>query len=674
MKALVPGLCLGFLFFTASAQKPPIKFGDVPMENLTMKSYPKDTSASAVVLADYGESTIFYQQNVGFSLSFERIKRIKILKKDGLEWANLTIALYKSGNTDEKLTGLKGITYNLENGKVVESKLKNDGIFKENYDANTDLMKVTCPNVREGSVVEISYKVNSEFLSNFQDWDFQTSIPIILSEYRARIPDFFHYDKYMQGYVSLTVADESMAPASIVINGFERSGGGLRSSVQSEATSDKIDFREARYRWVATEVPAFRPEPFMTSLSNYVSRINFELSFVQFPNQPMKRYMGSWKDINDTFSDNPDFGGEVTGNGFLKKTVEEVTAGVATDEEKIVAISNYVKQNMLWDGNQRRYPVSPLRKVFESKKGNSAEINLLLASMLEKANISVRPVLLSTRDHGFLREGIPVSTQFNYVICVAKVKDKAFLLDGTEKLLPSGMLPERCLNGLGLAISKEGFEWVPLNPKFKTRVVTSADLTLSTNGELAGKLKIDGNGYAALRKRKKYLLDGEKEYLKNFIGSHLWEIKTSEIQNAKDIQNNFIETHDLVVNENMTSAGEIIYLDPFISNAIRANPFKSEQREYPVDFGSPSEETFLFKLTLPENYSVDEIPKSKVMILPENGAKYIYNVVQNGNQVSITSMFQINKSLFSQTEYPHLREFYNQMMAKQAEQIVLRRK
>lgn len=41
---------------TAEAQKPPIKFGDVPIEQLKMKRYEKDTSASAVVLADYGES------------------------------------------------------------------------------------------------------------------------------------------------------------------------------------------------------------------------------------------------------------------------------------------------------------------------------------------------------------------------------------------------------------------------------------------------------------------------------------------------------------------------------------------------------------------------------------------------------------------------------------------
>ena len=40
--------------FILQAQKPPIKFGDVPIDQLKMTTYDKDSSASAVILADYG--------------------------------------------------------------------------------------------------------------------------------------------------------------------------------------------------------------------------------------------------------------------------------------------------------------------------------------------------------------------------------------------------------------------------------------------------------------------------------------------------------------------------------------------------------------------------------------------------------------------------------------------
>lgn len=672
MRTLILCLIAGTIHSTAFTQKPTIKFGDVSKEQVLMTSYDKDSTASAVILADYGTSVISYRQNIGFSLDFERITRIKILRKEGLSWADFTIALYKSGADDEKLSGLKAVTYNLEGGKVVETKLKNDGIFRENYDANHDLIKVTCPNVKEGSVIEITYKVNSPFLFNFQDWSFQTTIPTITSEYRAQIPEYFSYDKYMQGYVPLDVADETREANSIRLTSMERTTS--RYTVQSTASTDQIDYQEFRYRWVANNVPAFKAEPYMTSAGDYISKINFELSYIKYPNEPVKQIMGSWADINKTMAENENFGGEVTGNGFLKKTVEEITAGMASPEDKIAAVSNYVKQNVSWDGNQRMFPSATMRKVLDNKKGNSADINLMVASMLEKAGIQVFPVLLSTRSNGLLRSTIPVVSQFNYVICLAKVNDKSYLLDATEKLLPTGMLPERCLNGNGFAVSKQGFQWVPLDPKFKTRYVTSGDFTLSESGELLGKLKVDCNGYAALQNRKKYLLDGEAEYLKDFIGTHAWEVKSTTIENAKEIQNNFTQEHDLVISENMVLAGDVIYLDPFLLTSQKENPFKSEKREYPVDFGSPMEETFHLKLTLPQNYVIDELPQSKVITMPENAARFIYNVAQTGNQITVTSMFHINKSLFTQLEYPTLREFYSQVVAKQAEQIVLKKK
>ncbi|MDQ2657725.1 MAG: transglutaminase-like domain-containing protein, partial [Bacteroidota bacterium] len=424
---------------------------------------------------------------------------------------------------------------------------------------------------------------------------------------------------------------------------------------------------------VANDVPAFKPEPYMTSVNDYIAKINFELSFIKYPNQPIKKIMGSWSDINKTMSENENFAAQITGNGFLKKTVEEISGNMVSEEEKIAAITNYVKQNIAWDGHERVYS-SQFRKVLESKKGNSADINLLLGSMLEKAGIAVKPVLLSTRSNGLLRIAAPVVSQFNYVICLAKAGDKTYLLDATERLLPIGMLPQRCLNGKGFAVSKDGFEWVSLDTKMKTKSVTSVVFDLDPAGELTGTLKVDCNGYEALRNRKKYLLDGEAEYLKDFIGSHAWNVTSTTIENAKEIHSNFTQKHELVVNENMIVAGDVIYIDPFIYSGQKENPFKSEVRNYPVDFGSPMEDTFYLKLTLPDGYAIDELPESKIIAMPENAARYIYNVGLAGNVLTVTSMFHINKGMFTQLEYPYLREFYNQIVAKQAEQIVLKKK
>jgi len=108
----------------SSCQKTKMKFGQIDQDNLAMTIYDKDTSASAVVLGDYGDVTFHYVQAEGsWYINFTRHRRIKIFKKSGYEWANHQILLYNEGNLSENVSALKGFTYNLVDGKIEQEKL-----------------------------------------------------------------------------------------------------------------------------------------------------------------------------------------------------------------------------------------------------------------------------------------------------------------------------------------------------------------------------------------------------------------------------------------------------------------------------------------------------------------------------------------------------------------------
>ena len=115
-------------------------------------------------------------------------------------------------------------------------------------------------------------------------------------------------------------------------------------------------------------------------------------------------------------------------------------------------------------------------------------------------------------------------------------------------------------------------------------------------------------------------------------------------------------------------------MNPFIVGQISGNPFKLETREYPVDFGAPFDEVYIIKVKLPAGYSVDEMPKPKVLLLPGNAAKYVMSSALNGDAVTVTSTLSVNKTMFTSDEYQGLREFYSQVVAKQTEQIVIKKK
>jgi hypothetical protein len=120
MKILIAGPIMAFVVTSAFAQSSPIKFGEIPMEDMKMTIYEKDPSASAVVLVDYGKTTGFM---------YERHVRIKILNKEGLGWADASVPLFGNG----RVQNLKASTYNLVDGKIVETEMSKDGVFREDY-------------------------------------------------------------------------------------------------------------------------------------------------------------------------------------------------------------------------------------------------------------------------------------------------------------------------------------------------------------------------------------------------------------------------------------------------------------------------------------------------------------------------------------------------------------
>lgn len=627
------------------AQKSPARFGDIPLTDLNMTTYDQDTTASAVVLFDYGQS--YVTVNAGTPMiNIERHTRIKILKKEGLDWANGSILTYHEGTEEEKIIGLKATAYNREGGKVVETKMGKESIFKEKFNRSWNRQKFTIPNVKVGSVIEYTYKKSSEFIANFPNWSFQKKIPTRYSEYWAMFPKIFKFQQYMQGYVPITTYE----------------------------VNEQMYFGESvvAHHWISKNVPAFSEEEYMTTEDDFISQINFALALIDLPERTIE-IMGTWKKLNDDLLDSDSFGGVLKGAGFLKDQVEQLTGGMTDPTQKIIAISDWVKANVTWDG-EMDYLADPLKRVVEKKKGTVGDVNLLFASMLQKAGLAVDMVLLSTRDHGFIREAYPMRRQFNYVICQVRLDGKTLLLDATEKYLPYDILPSRCLNGKGLVISSTNSNWVDITTRGKARTVVSADLVLYGSGELKGKLQYNRDGYDAQSARETYFDKGEEKYVKDFLSSKSWNVGKSEFIDMKDLTKQARESHEVSIAEHANVAGDVIYINPFVATQMMENPFKPETRKYPINFGMAVEKTYMCKITLPEGYQIDEMPQNKLLALPGAAGRYTYNITQMGNVINVTSTFIVSRVLFSQDEYKPLREFYGQVVAKQAEQIVLKKK
>ena len=113
----------------------------------------------------------------------------------------MEIRLYTNGEAEEELENLKAVTYNLENGKVVETKLEiKSAVFKDKINKNLVIKKFTFPNIKEGSIIEYEYTLKSDFIFNLQPWEFQGEYPRLWSEYNVAMPSFYNYVTLTQGY------------------------------------------------------------------------------------------------------------------------------------------------------------------------------------------------------------------------------------------------------------------------------------------------------------------------------------------------------------------------------------------------------------------------------------------------------------------------------------------
>ncbi len=642
-RLLLAGVLLG-LPTLLLAQAPKIKFGEVEPAELQSKFYPADTSAEAVVLFDVGKTYYQISTTAGLQLFTERHTRIKILKKAGYDWATVRIPLIQLNNSDqERIENLRAYTYSLENGQVKKEKLEKESVFVDKKEDNWVEKRFTLPNVREGSVIEYSYVISSGFWWQLRDWTFQSAIPVAWSEYRLSIPDYFHFKLNTLGYERLAISE------------------------QGKQGSDYA------YHFAAQSVPAVRPEAYITTLDDYLTRIEFDLAGVQIPGAMYRDFSQNWQSLNEGLLKSESFGGALRQRGFLKETAR-ILAAEADSTQRAVAACTWVREQMKWNGVETKYVETSLKKAYEARTGNAADLNLMLVALLREAGAQANPVILSTRDHGRVLSWNANARKFNYVVAAARVGDRWLLFDATDRAGKPGALPRRCLNGTGWMVSEKGADFISLASTERMARNAVLTLALDTEGTFSGKADFAHQGYAAADVRRDLLTDGHEPFTATFRKERpTWDFEKLTVTNLDKPSEPLAMNCALTLRESVQVAGGRMYFKPLLTEGETANPFRQEQRKYPVDFGAPMNEAFVGMYTLPAGYAVEELPKSASFVLPDNAGRFTYSVRATGNQLQVSSRFSINKTLFLPDEYPDLKAFFDQIVAKHAEQVALKK-
>ena len=647
------------------------KFREVSKEELNEKEYVKDPAAAAAVL--YRKVLINYQyvKDKGFSVQTDVHERIKIYNSDGFKMGTISQSLYQSSGESETVNGIKAFTYNLEGGKIVETKLSKSDIFTEEVNKYRLRKKFTMPNLKEGSVIEYQYKISSPFSYNIDEIDLQYDIPIAKQEIKVIIPEYFIFTERIKGYLFFDIK-RSTQNGKINFMSTNRSSRGGFNGPQTSISNSSIDFVKNVSSINMNDVPALKKEPFVNNMNNYRSSLKYELQYTKFPNSTIQNYTSNWEKVVKKIYEYESFGGQLEKTKYFKKDIVNVLQGKVSEEEKMIAIYQFVKERMNWNNIYGYTSDEGVKKAYELRSGNIADINLIMVGMLRAAKLKAYPVLISTRSNGVPL--FPTLEGFNYVAASVNINGTYIFLDATNKFTKANLLPTRALNWFGRIVKENGAsEQFSLMPNLKSQTTIMLNAEIAQNGDIEGKMRRSFKDYAAYSFRNINEAVDEDSYiekLENDMGGI--EISEHNIKDKLTVGKPVIESFDFYAEEMVEFIGDKIYISPLMWFTTEENPFTIDTREYPIDFKYPIKEKYLLSFKIPEGYKVEFLPEPMRVSLPNKEGSFYYKLgILGGNTVQISVEDQINVPIIAAQNYFILKEYYKTVIEKQLEKVVL---
>lgn len=636
-------LCIVFMtMHTLHAQDRVDSYGKIEKADLELKSCDFDSDAEAYCLLDIGEvSYNVTARTIDIETYFR--KRIKILKQEGTSRANIKIRYYsKKGYED--ISNINGIVYNLDDaGNIVTTKLEKSLIYDKKIDDKYSEISFALPDVKVGSVVEYKYKsLKIDNYYDIDDWYFQSDIPVKYSAYNLKIPDYFDFSS---------------------------------SIVRRQPMDDLRAKKTGEGHWyIMRNIPSLKSEPYMAGYRDYLQRVDFQLSGINFPNQLPVSLRTTWNKLSEELMEAEWFGKQLNKNvpgtsGPLKPLLESAK----NDREKIAIIYKFVQNNMSWNGLETRGSYDGIKGAWDKKSGSSADINLLLANLLKDNGIKAYPLLVSTRDNGKVNTLYPFLGQFNTTYVFAQTKDgDQFVLNGADKYNAYDVFPYDVQLTSAFIVDRKNPGMVDISDlSKKLRHVVSLWLAVEADGTLEGNATVYSYDYGKNIRRKTYKDNNLRKFFESNEGIKIaldsFTVEDEQLDSMPLKQRIFYKG-------NMEISDGYGFLPYNLFSGLEKNPFVAEKRTADIDFGFNQSFQVNGTFSIPEGYEYDELPKNLRMILPDSSIVLTRMMNKTNNLLSFRVTVDFFRAQYEAAEYPDVKEVYKKIFAILNERVVIKKK
>lgn len=641
-------LCIAVALATG-AQTLNKKMGNPTMEEMNMTECAFDKNASAVVL--YEDFNV-YVVSIANSLQLEMVckRRVKVLKEDGLDAANVTLTLRDSKiatGYHDRLHELKAYAYNLVNGKVEKTKMSNDMVSKKRMNDSFSTTEFTIPQVKVGTVIEYQYKIDRDALFDLPTWVAQCTYPVNYTHFRIALPEEFSYK-------------------------VNQTGGGNLVGNRDEEANTVLGTKDVIHDFTGTNLAALpKDNEYIFCPIDFADKVTSELRGINIPGQLYKDYTTTQADVIKLLMDSDMFGGRLKQKNPYKD--EMAAAGIAslpTAMEKVVASAKLLKSHLRWNKEYSLMGESQ-SKVTKEGTGDNADLNFILMSMLKDAGVETSTVLMSRRSRGRLPYQPSIDALNTFVIAFADESGALHFYDASaENGYVDALSVDLNVDRAILVNPSSGhFNEISLQDNIKRREQVAIKGTLSTDGVITATCSRYYRENNALRFRNSWEEKNDSAaFVAEIAADENIEISEYSTQGREDFSPSVVEEFTFT---KQLEGGDKYYLAPLLLSAFEKSPFPAETSEMPVEFGAKGNVSISINIQLPEGYHVEEAPKPLSMQLPDGGLSVKMMAGENDGIINANCRLTTNQLFFAKDSYALVKQFYDELAKKCNEMLVI---
>jgi Domain of Unknown Function with PDB structure (DUF3857) len=608
----------------------------ISQEELKMTSESKAPGAPAI--------TLYRQVDADYSMVPHEYNyvRTKIFTEEGRKYADVEIPLIKDlwniRNMRARTIRPDGSILNFD-GKIYEKEIVKARGFK--FLAKT----FTLPDVQPGTIIEYHYIVEGYGLNS--QWVLSNDL-------------FTKQAKFtFKGYG---------AWGSIYPNGLPQ---GAKMS-QWEGASLHME---------AQDIPAFQVEDDMPPAGAMKYFVHFVHSYGRFETDADKFWKGLGKEMNDAAES------FVNKGKAMEQAVAQIVSPGDSPElklQKIYAraqsIRNIGYEIEKTEKEQKRAKEKEINNVEDVwKRGYASgyQITWLFLGLARAAGFDASPVRLSTRDDHFFNKDLMNWRDLSTNVVVVKLNGKDMYFDPGAAFTPFGMLPWLETGTAGLKLDKDGGIWVttPNPDSSASQIVRRADLKLTSEGSLEGKLAVTFTGLEALWRRVDERNEDEahrKKSLEDYVKEIVPVGVEVELTNKPDWTSSaptLVAEYSLKVPGWVSGAGRRALFPVGLFSGPEKHMYEHSTRVHPLYFHYMYEKSDDVRIELPLGWQVSSLPQAV-----NNDAKlivYTMKVENDKGTLHLERRLKCSLTILDQKYYATLRNFYQSVRSGDDQQIVL---